>query len=261
MPFAAAAVGLLSGVLSGAFGIGGGIVTTPAIVALGYPQLVAVGTPLPVIIPTALTGAWSYHRRGLVDVRVGLVLGAFGAVASTGGALAAEAVGGPAVLLVTAALIAYTAADMVIAEMRAASGPRGGASEGGPADAAVPRPTLAALAVLGLATGLYSGFLGLGGGFIIVPALSRWLGLPIKRAIGTSLLAVSVIAVPGTLAHWTLGNVDMALAASLALGVVPGALLGARLTGAARDRTVRIGFAVMLAITGAWLAFASVSGA
>ena len=65
-------VGLVSGVLSGAFGIGGGLVTTPAIrLLLGYPALIAVGTPLPVILPGAIAGASSYVRRGLADVRAG----------------------------------------------------------------------------------------------------------------------------------------------------------------------------------------------
>ncbi|TLM78077.1 MAG: sulfite exporter TauE/SafE family protein [Actinobacteria bacterium] len=257
MSLAAALVGLLSGVLSGAFGIGGGIVTTPAVLALGFPQLVAVGTPLPVIIPTALTGAWSYARRGLADLRAGVVIGAFGAAVSVVGALGAERVGGGVVLVVTAALIVYTAADMAVAESR---GPRRASGALGEA-AAVPRPAFAALAALGVVTGLYSGFLGLGGGFIIVPALARWLGYPIKRAIGTSLVAVCLIAVPGTATHWALGNVDWGLAAALVVGVVPGALVGAKLTSVAADRAVRLGFAALLAATGAWLAYAVASAA
>lgn len=255
MTLAAAVVGLVSGTLSGMFGIGGGIITTPAILALGYPQLTAVGTPLPVIVPTALAGALSYSRRGLVDLRAGLLLGACGAAVSVGGAMAAEAIGGAAVLVVTAALILYTAADMAVAEIRRR---RGSGPSAGPGPAArPPRPAIGALVALGLATGVYSGLLGLGGGFIIVPVLVRWLGYPIKRAVGTSLVAVSVIAVPGAVTHWALGNVDLRLAAALAVGVVPGALLGAKLTSMAADRWVRLGFAALLAATGAWLALAA----
>ncbi|MHB8706599.1 MAG: sulfite exporter TauE/SafE family protein, partial [Coriobacteriia bacterium] len=109
------------------------------------------------------------------------------------------------------------------------------------------------LVVLGAITGLYSGFLGLGGGFIVVPALVRWFGFDIKRAIGTSLVVVAILAVPGSITHYVLGNVDLALAALLALGVVPGALLGARLTSVAKERTVRIAFAILLLAVAALL--------
>jgi uncharacterized membrane protein YfcA len=79
------AVGLFSGVLSGAFGIGGGLITTPAIrLLLAYPALIAVGTPLPVILPGALTGAVTYWNRGSADVRAGIVMGLIGSVRSCG---------------------------------------------------------------------------------------------------------------------------------------------------------------------------------
>ena len=94
-----AAVGFVSGVLSGMFGIGGGIITTPAIrLLLGYPALVAVGTPLPVIIPGALTGAVSLRAVRPRGRAAGLTLGAWGAVASVGGAALTRIVGGRIVL-------------------------------------------------------------------------------------------------------------------------------------------------------------------
>ncbi len=79
----AVAIGLASGVLSGLFGIGGGIITTPAIrLLMDAPALVAVGTPLPVILPGALTGTVGFMRRGDVDVLAASILGASGAVTS-----------------------------------------------------------------------------------------------------------------------------------------------------------------------------------
>ncbi len=262
-PALTVAVGLVSGLLSGQFGIGGGLVTTPAIrLLLGYPALIAVGTPLPVILPTALTGAVSYARRGLVDVRSGLLMGVVGSVFAVVGAWASALVGGPALMIVTALLIVYVAADMALHTARGtaeepASEP--GVAEADPAEAhaataraavAAPPLSLWRLAVIGIATGLYSGFLGLGGGFIVVPALVRWLGVPLKRALGTSLVTVAVLAVPGAITHYALGHVDLALAGWLVLGTVPGALLGARLTAAARDRTVAIAFSSVLGSVG-----------
>lgn len=266
----AIAVGLVSGVLSGAFGIGGGLVTTPAIrLVLAYPALVAVGTPLPVILPGAVTGALSYRRRGLADVRAGLTIGIAGAVTSVAGALASARAGGTTVLVATAALILWASADLVAqardAARAAAAEP--GAAEADPAldlahEGAAPsaRRRWVRLAAIGLVAGAYSGFFGLGGGFVVVPALTRFDGMPMKRAIGTSLAAIAVLAVPGTIAHSLLGHVDWPLALLLSLGVVPGALAGARLTSRTSDRTVRIVFAAFLAVVGAWLAFAEIAG-
>jgi uncharacterized membrane protein YfcA len=101
---------------------------------------------------------------------------------------------------------------------------------------------------------LYSGFFGLGGGFVLVPMLSRWLSFPIKRAIGTSLVAVAVLAIPGTITHALLGNIDWSIALGLVIGVVPGALIGAHLTQGARDRNIRIAFTILLILVAVWLA-------
>jgi hypothetical protein len=96
--------------------------------------------------------------------------------------------------------------------------------------------------------------MGLGGGFILVPMLTRWIRFDIKRAIGTSLAAIAILAVPGTVAHSVLGNVDWGMAAGLIVGVVPGAWLGSRISLGASDRAVRIGFSAMLLLMGGALA-------
>jgi uncharacterized membrane protein YfcA len=111
-----------------------------------------------------------------------------------------------------------------------------------------------AIVALGAATGLYSGFLGLGGGFILVPMLTRLFGMPIKRAIGTSLAAIAILAIPGSITHYVLGHIDLVLALGLALGVVPGVLVGARLTAAAKERTLTVAFAGLLVFAGVSLA-------
>ncbi|MBE0476079.1 MAG: sulfite exporter TauE/SafE family protein [Coriobacteriia bacterium] len=268
-------VGLASGFLSGQFGIGGGLITTPAIrLLLGRPALIAVGTPLPVIVPTAVVGALSYTRARLSDVRGGLVVGAVGAAFAVPAALVVPLVGGGVVMVVTAVLIAYMAVDMLLMALRpvevSALEGEGGAEGAARAatevteeefaevvpPAAHPRPRAGRLVLLGVAAGLYSGFLGLGGGFIVVPVLTRWFGYPIKRAIGTSLIAISLMALPGSVTHYALGNVDPVLALLLAVGVVPGSLLGARVTRYARERTVQVGFAVLLLVVGAMLVLA-----
>ena len=246
------AIGLVSGLFSGAFGIGGGIVTTPAIrLILGAPALVAVGTPLPVILPSAITGSYSYLRRGSADLRAGVVLGLSGALTAVLGAWLTQFVGGKIVLLVTAAVVLYTAADMVLQAYRPPSIAAVARSE-------VPDPPRPAavgpLMIIGAITGLYAGFLGLGGGFILVPMLTRWIRFDIKRAIGTSLIAIGILAVPGTITHAILGHIDWSIALVLTLGVVPGALLGARISLGSSERSIRLAFAGMLVVVGGWLA-------
>lgn len=290
-------IGFVSGILSGAFGIGGGIITTPAIhLILGAPALIAVGTPLPVIFPSALTGTISYARRGIIDMRAGIICGIAGSATAVLGAWTTRLVGGQVVLIATAALILYTAADMVLQVLRPPRlgleaseeadafqvvgvletgegvGPESGSTaEGDSASCSErakpvnerapnrPSPTLKLIAI-GVVTGFYSGFLGLGGGFVLVPMLTRWLAFDIKRAIATSLLAITILAIPGTITHALLGHIDWRIAAVLAVGVIPGAMIGARLTLGSAERTVRLAFAVLLLVVGAWLAITSLTG-
>lgn len=245
----AVAIGFVAGYLSGQFGIGGGIITAPAIrLLLGGSELVSIGTPLPVIIPTAITGITAYARRGLVDLRAGLTIGVAGAAFSVLGAWLTSILGGRVALMVMAALIVWMAADMLHLALRPEP----------PAHVAEAhskrRHSWLWLGAIGIMTGLYSGFLGLGGGVVVVPALVRFLGFDAKRAVGTSLIAVLLLAVPGTITHYLLENIDVAIAVGLSLGVVPGAMLGARVTAGSRERTVRIAFAIMLLGVGGLLA-------
>ena len=74
----------------------------------------------------------------------------------------------------------------------------------------------------------------------MVPLLAGWLGMPLKRALGTSLLAIVALVLPGTVVHALLGHVDVGIASALAVGAVPGARLGAALALGARERTLRL---------------------
>lgn len=221
--------GLTAGILSGLFGIGGGTVMTPMIQALlGVPPIVALATPLPAILPTAATGAWTYRRAGQLDLRAAAWIVGPGIVGAVGGALLTEVVETHLLLIVTALLLAREAAGIV----------RGASRPGGGAEPAAGTPLQ--LAGIGLAAGFVSGLLGVGGGIIIVPLLAGILRMPLKRALGTSLLAIVALVIPGTIVHMTLGNVDWAVAAALTIGAVPGARIGAGLALGTRERTLRL---------------------
>ncbi len=104
-------------------------------------------------------------------------------------------------------------------------------------------------ASIGAVAGLLSGLLGVGGGIVMVPAFTQWAGMPVKRAIGTSLACVALFAVSGSITHGLAGNIDWRFALLLAVGVIPGARIGAALTIAADDRTLRRVVAGFLGVT------------
>jgi uncharacterized membrane protein YfcA len=200
-------IGVAAGVLSGLFGVGGGIITTPAIQELlGGSPYIAVGTPLPVAIPTALVGGYTYARAHEVSWR----------------AVRFAAIPGMA----TAVLIGWQA-------VRIGRSARYRIRERGTTPGWQ-------YAVLGGFTGLVSGLLGVGGGIVFVPFVTTMLGMPLKRALGTSLVLIAVIAIPGTIVHAALGHIDWEIAFVLVLGVIPGARIGASIALGTRERTLRL---------------------
>ena len=101
---------------------------------------------------------------------------------------------------------------------------------------------------IGLFAGLISGYVGVGGGFIMVPLMMSVIGLPMKKASGTSLIAVLILAIPGAISQGLLGNIDYLTGIATACGTIPGAYLGGQLAGRVPERTLRFAFAGFLAI-------------
>lgn len=224
---AAALVGLVSGVLSGLFGVGGGIVMTPGFDwLLPVAPIVALETPLPVILPTSAMGAFTYRQRREVDSRAAAWMAPAGFAGAIVGAFGTEVVDTRLLLLATAALLAWQSVGILRGRTRH------------PAEA--PRPaTPAILLGVGGVAGLVSGLMGIGGGIVMVPLLASWLGMPLKRVLGTSLLTIPALAVPGTIVHATLGNIDWAIVVAATAGAVPGARIGANLALGTAERTLR----------------------
>lgn len=247
--FLTLAAGLATGVLSGMFGIGGAVVSNPAIRGLGASPIQSIGSTLPSILPSAISGALRYHREGLLRLRVVLWTGLAGAVASVAGSLLTTVVPDARVLTLTiAALMVYTAIRMVRAarpptaaadEIEAAIGEVGSSRSG-------PREETWLLVAIGLIAGLFSGLLGIGGGLLMVPAFTTVLRMPLKEVLGTSLACVGIIAVPGMVTHAVLGHVDWGFAIPLSIAVIPGARIGANLAIRASDRALRLMVATVL---------------
>jgi uncharacterized membrane protein YfcA len=227
-------VGVVAGVLSGMFGVGGGVITTPAVnVLLGGTAIAAVATPLPVIFPTSIVGAYTYASAGEVSFRAARWAALPGIVGAVGGAYLTDVVNAHLLLVITAVLIASTAVQ-VMQGRRPRTPWVQGETEGWK------------YAAIGGVAGFVSGLLGVGGGIVMVPAFTVLLGMPLRRALGTSLVIIAVLVVPGTAVHWSLGHIDWAIFLALTIGVVPGARVGAKIALGVRERTLRILVGVFL---------------
>lgn len=226
----AVAIGVVAGVLSGLFGVGGGIVMTPGLdAALPVSSIGAIATPLPVIFPTSITGAVTYTRAGHVDRRAALLMAPTGLIGSALGAIATKWIDPTLLLLVTAALLGWQSIGIIRGRRERRD------AEGEQRDIAT-----ATFAVIGLTAGVVSGLLGIGGGTVMVPLLAGWCRMPLKRVLGTSLLTIPALVIPGTIVHAALGHIDWWAALYLTIGAVPGARLGAMLAIGAAERTLRL---------------------
>lgn len=258
-------VGVATGVLSGMFGVGGATVSTPAIRVLGVDAIDAVGTTLPSILPSAISGTLRYRREGLIRLRAVLWTSLTGIAAAVFGSLASHHVPGNGHLLMvaTAALIGFTAWRMArtskpedsvdeaepdtIAAMEE-SDPDGAQSAVATAALRAPEREWWRFALTGIGAGALSGLLGVGGGVVMVPAFAEWIGLPIKEAVATSLACVGILAVPSTITHAFLNDIDWSYAIPLSIAVIPGARLGAVLAIRSSDRSLCVTVAAMLGV-------------
>lgn len=250
-------LGVATGVLSGVFGVGGGVISQPGMRLLGLEPLIVIGSALPVIIPGAASGAARYVREGLVLWPAVAATVPTGLVAAVLGSIASDQVPGDGHLLqlATAGLLGLSSyrmgrsappvgPDEPLAETDAPEAPAPGA--GPPPESAVNRPRYAAI---GVVSGLLSGLLGIGGGVVMVPAFVQLARIEVKAAVATSLVCVGAFAIPGTIAHAVQDHVDWRVTAALVIGVVPGARLGAALAIRATDRRLRAVVATFLGCT------------
>lgn len=243
------AVGFLAGMLSALLGIGGAVVTTPAVRVLGATPIEAVGSTVPAILPGAISGAYRYTRAGLVDWTLALSLGISGAVFALGGAWVSDLVDGRLLMVLTAVLMLWSGVSVVrggdrarVAAAAAAERERDGL------EPETGNRSIWLLGVVGAGSGFVAGLLGVGGGIVMVPAMAGPLRIPMKRAVASSLVAVAIFSVPALVAHIVLGHVDWAFALPLMLGVVPGAQVGARLTIGASEESVRRWFGILVIV-------------
>ncbi|HMV68699.1 MAG TPA: sulfite exporter TauE/SafE family protein [Myxococcota bacterium] len=219
-------VGLALGLLGG----GGSILTLPILMyAYGTGEKEAIATSLLVVGVTSATAVVSHARRGNVEWRAGLVFAGAGSVgAFLGGMLAALV---PGALLIDGFLLMMVATSIAML--------RGRREVDAPTPGDLP---VAKILAQGLAVGLVSGLVGAGGGFLVVPALALLGGLPMPRAVGTSLLVIAIQSTFGFLGHVTHVSIDLAVAAQVIASAVLGSFLGATLAPKVPAAALRKGF-------------------
>jgi uncharacterized protein len=239
----AALIGMAVGFLSGAFGKGGSAIATPLLHLLGVPAMVAIASPLPATIPSSLLAGRVYAGAGNVDrrvVRIGLPVGLLLTV--VGAVLTQWVPGGP--LVIVTDVVVLTCAVRILTTRRAIAAER-------EEDATV----LKILALVGT-VGFVSGLLGNSGGFLLAPLFMSVLGLPVHRALGTSLVLATCLAVPGTIVHAWLGHIDWSLTLAFGLASVPAASAGARLALRTHSQRLALAYGAGLAtLAGGLLAF------
>jgi uncharacterized membrane protein YfcA len=232
--------GLVVGLLYGVFGVGSAF-ATPVLSLLGVPGMAAVVGPLPALLPGSAAGAWSYSRRGEIDWGVArwTLIGAF--PAAVAGAITSRYVGGPMLLVLSGAVLFVVGLRVVRPGEPVAT------------EAAARRRTnrwfvTAAAAGVGFAAGLLAN----GGGFLLVPMFLLALGLDMHEAAGTSLVVAVALTVPTLAVHTLIGDIDWAVAGMFSLGLVPGALAGARGAHLVPTAKLRHAFGILLIGFAVW---------
>lgn len=225
------ALAVLVGVTLGLLGGGGSILTVPLLAYVaGMDAKQAIATSLLVVGVTSAVGSVSHARAGRVQWRTGLVFGLAGMAGAYAGGLLGRFIPGSVLLIGFAAMMIATAVAML--------------RDGAPAaDAERPRRVPVALVLAeGLIVGLVTGLVGAGGGFLVVPALVLFGGLPMPVAVGTSLIVIALKSFAGLAGYLTSVRIDWTTASLVTAAAVVGALLGARLTAVINPCALRRAF-------------------
>jgi uncharacterized protein len=262
------ALGLGVGLLSGMFGVGGGFLTTPLLIFYGIPPTVAAASAASQVTGASVSGVFAHFRRNGVDLQMGGVLVAGGILGSLIGAwlfklLQAsgqiDVVIGVLYVLLLGSIggLMFRESLGAIRVTRGRAAPRPRKRRHHPMVAALPFrwrfyasglyiSPLAPL-LLGIFTGILTMLLGIGGGFILVPAMLYILGMGTQTVVGTSLFQTLFTTAVATMVHATTTKaVDIVLAVLLLIGSVIGAQLGARFAARARPESLRLILAVIV---------------
>ena len=252
MIITALVLGIVVGALLGLVGGGGAIIAVPALVyGVGLPLEEAIPTSLIVVGAASAVAVLPRLRRG-VNWRLALIVGSAGVTTAYLGTMVNRLVDAGVLLLIVSVIMVIAGIRMFM-PIRASGGPCALPDGGIKWRSCLPR-ALATGAVVGFLTGL----LGVGGGFLIVPALTLVLGLPMSVTVGTSLVIIVINSIAGFTAH--LGNVqiDWAVTGAFAATAMVASLIAGRLARGLSDTVLKRGFAVLVLIVAVYVAVQAV---
>jgi uncharacterized membrane protein YfcA len=249
------AIGLGAGVMAGMFGIGGGVVMVPALIAImGFSIVQANGTSLAALMmPVGIFAVMEYKRKGLTDFRVagifaiGLLLGVyFGARFAI--ALPSDILKQLYGIFLLWVSWKFAEPKKLWAKIRNLEINSELTSVTSKEEKSLPWYILLPVGIL---AGILSGLFGIGGGLLIVPLLVTFMNFSPKKAVGTSLAALLLpVALPGVIEYYNAGQLHIQYAAFLAGGLVIGSIAGAKITIALPTATVKRVYALFLLIMG-----------
>ena len=261
-------LGILTGLLSGMFGVGGGFLTTPLMIFYGIPPTVAAASAASQVTGASVSGVFAHSRRGGVDFQMGGVLVAGGILGTGIGAVLfnlLERLGqiDTVINMLHVLLLGSIGGLMARESIQALRAERSGIPV--PARKRRHHPLVATLPMrwrfyrsglyisplapllLGIGTGILTMLMGIGGGFVLVPAMLYILGMSANVVVGTSLFQILFVTIATTMMHaMTTRAVDIVLASLLLIGSVTGAQLGAKFAQQASPVKLRLVLAVLV---------------
>jgi uncharacterized membrane protein YfcA len=254
-PLVLVLTGAATGMLGSLLGLGGGVFLVPLLtLGLGVPIRVAIAASLISVMATAVASASVNLDRGLVNMRLGLLL----EVATASGALMGGLVAAHLTQRQLFLTFAVTMASMglvmaarsgrrnVISDLTVDVGALGGRLQEGEAVYAYRVRRLGVGVMASLVAGAVSGLLGLGGGIVKVPILNTFCGIPIRVAAATSTFMIGITTAASAFLYYGRGEIALPLTAAVALGALPGSLIGARMSERVATRALKLLMAVVL---------------
>jgi len=237
----------------GIFGGGGSILAVPILLYVTrIAPSAAIGMSLAIVGATSLTASYAHYRKGRVRLRVALVFGSAGIATAFLAARFTHLVTGAVLMISFATLMLVVGIAMFASASRANAG----------ADDGPPRPPRLGPALLaGAGVGAITGFLGVGGGFLVVPALIAFAGLGMREAVGTSLLVIAINSAAGFLGHLGADGLNLELVVPFTIAAVIGGAVGERVACSLSLIKLRRGFALFVIAVGVAVAMLALTGA
>ena len=249
MQLLAFALAGLIGLLLGIMGGGGSILTVPIFVyVLGFDPKLAIAMSLPVVGGTSLIGAIGHWKAGNVNLRTATLFGAIAMVGAYAGARLA-------VFLTGAMQLALLSVVMLAAAVSMLRSARRDPSPGTVEDAPERPMALGLLLPVAIAVGLITGVVGIGGGFLVVPALVILGRVPMKQAVGTSLLVIAMNSASGFAGYLGSVQVPWGFMAAFSAVAAVGVLAGTYLVRFVSPRALKRAFAVFLLLMGGFILY------